>query len=151
VIKSLGSLVVVAGAAALLLQGTRLMLDERDYHSAKLWEDRGELTQAEEVYRRGLVLNPLNGRIHFGLARVLYHAGKYPEALTEAMLAERTYADSHIEVLKGYIQEGMGARRSALGTFRHAVALDPTLKNTLAEIEKLERELAGARTGAEEQ
>jgi Tfp pilus assembly protein PilF len=122
------------------------MRAERDYHAGVLQEERNDMTLAEGRYRHGVVLNPLNGRLHFALARVLYQTGKYPEALREALLAERTYADSHTWVLKGYVEEEMGAASPALETFRHAMALDPTLKSPPEEIKELERMLTGTWT-----
>jgi O-antigen ligase len=139
-LRLLTSVAVLVSAAALLLQRTRFAGAERDYRSGMLLEDRGEVTQAEQTYRHGSALNPLNGRLHFALARVLYETERYPEAREEVLLAERTYADSHTWVLKGYVQEKMGMVEPALETFRHALALDPTLKSPVVEIEKLEKE-----------
>lgn len=144
VVPLLASVAVLVCAGELMFQRTRLMLAERDYHLGMLLEDCTEWAQAEEHYRHGVALNPLGGRLHFGLARVLHHTERYPEALGEALLAERTYADSHTWVLKGHIQEKMGLPRAALETFRHALTLDPTLKSVPVEIERLERQLSGA-------
>jgi hypothetical protein len=63
---------------------------------------------------------------------------RYPAALTEVYLAERTYADSHLQVLKGRIQQRMGWGAAALETYRHVLALDPTLKTVQADIERLQ-------------
>lgn len=140
-LRLLASLAILGLAADLLITKGRQALAERDYLAAKALENRAELNTAEAVYRRGLARNPLNGRLHFGLARVLYKRGSNKESLCEAQLAERTYADSHTWVLKGYIQRDLGRPQQALATFRHAVALDPTLTIAPVEIEKLEREL----------
>jgi len=141
-LRLLASLALLACAGALLLETARCAAAERDYLAGMLLEDRGEMLQAEEKYRQGLGLNPLNGRLHFGLARVLYHTDRFPAALSEAQLAGRTYADSHLEVLKGRTQDRMGMNRAALETYRHALALDPTLKTVPPAIERLERGLS---------
>jgi hypothetical protein len=57
--------------------------------------------------------------------------------LAEVLLAERTFADSHLEVLKARIQDQMGLAGPALASYRHALALDPTLKSVQADIERL--------------
>jgi O-antigen ligase len=134
------SVLVLTSAGALVFERSRLMLAERDYRSGSLLEDRGDLAMATEAYSRGRALNPLNGRLHFGLARVYYLTHRFPEALTEVMLAEHTYADSHLEVLKGRIQDQMGMGRAALATYRHALELDPTLKSVQADIARLSKD-----------
>ena len=142
VLRLATSLVVVAGAVLLLVQIARDAVAERDYALATQLENRGELARAEESYRHGIQSNPLNGRLHFGLARVLYLADRYPEALGEIPLAERTYVDSHMEVLKGRIQDEMGLGPAALESYRRALALDPTLKTVQADIERLSKQRA---------
>jgi O-antigen ligase len=146
VMRLLASLAILICAGALLVERTCLAWAERDYLAGTLLENRGDVMGAEEKYRHGLALNPLNGRLHFALARLLYSCERYPDALGETLLAERTYVDSHIEVLKGHIHERMGMTRPALETFRHAMALDPTLKSVPAVIERLQRELSSETT-----
>jgi len=131
------SLGMVAGAALLLIQIGREAVAERDYALGRQLEARGEMARAEEVYRHGVHADPLNGRLHFGLARVLYVSERYPEALEEIPRAERTFADSHLEVLKARIEDQMGLAGPALETYRRALALDPTLKTVQADIERL--------------
>lgn len=138
-LRALASVIAVGFAGMLLFQVGRRAAAERDYALGLRLESRRELSQAEQVYRRGQARNSLHGRLHFGLARVLYREGKFSEALSEVLLAERTYADSHLEVLKARLQEGMGAIAPALETYRHALALDPTLTSVRADIERLAR------------
>jgi tetratricopeptide (TPR) repeat protein len=133
------SLGIVAGAGLLLFQIGCEAVAERDYALGRQFEAGGEMARAEEVYRHGIQADPLNGRLHFGLARVLYLGERYPEALGEIPRAERTFADSHLEVLKARIQDQMGLAGPALATYRHALALDPTLKTVQADIERLSR------------
>lgn len=138
--RVLASLAIVAAAVALLAQTTRQAAAERDYASALHLEDEGKLDHAAETYRHGVSLNPLNGRLHFGLARVLYLQGKNGEALSEALRADRTYQDSHLVVLTARIQDQMGMATAALETYRRALALDPTLKTVQADIERLQKQ-----------
>jgi O-antigen ligase len=136
-LRVLASLAVVALAAVLLLQIARRAVAERDYMVAIDNERRGDITRADQVFRQGLTHAPLHGRLRYGLARALYIQGKNSEALTEVLLAERTFADSHLEVLKARIQDQMGLAGPALETYRHALALDPTLTSVQADIERL--------------
>jgi Flp pilus assembly protein TadD len=51
--------------------------------------------------------------------------------------AERTYADSHQEVLRARILEQMGRGNEALAAYRHALWLDPTLTSVQGDIKGL--------------
>lgn len=139
VLRALASVGVLLCAGALLVEVTRRAQAERDYALALRFESRGEMAHAEETYRHGLALNPLNGRLHYGLSRVLYLQDRLPQALAETLLAERTYRDSHLEVLKARVEDRMGQAGAALEAYRHALALDPTLKTVQADIERLQR------------
>jgi tetratricopeptide (TPR) repeat protein len=132
------SLVLLVGAGALARQIVRQAQAERDYAVVLGFERRGEWAAAEQACRQGLALDPRNGRLHFALARALFSTDQAAEALAETLRAERTYRDSHIEVLKARILDLMGAARLALETYRHALALDPTLKTVQADIQRLE-------------
>jgi len=135
------SLVLPVGAGALVRQIVRQAQAERDYAVVLGFERRGEWTAAEQAIRQGLALDPRNGRLHFALARALFSTDQAAEALAETLRAERTYRDSHIEVLKARILDQMGAASPALETYRHALALDPTLKTVQADIQRLEAAL----------
>jgi O-antigen ligase len=135
--RVVATLAVAGFAALLLLQIARRAAAEYDYMLALGYERQGEIARAEQVFRQGLNQAPLHGRLRYGLARALYLQEMYPAALAEAELAGRTYADSHLEVLKARIQDQMGLAGPALETYRHALALDPTLKSVQADIERL--------------
>ncbi len=134
---------LVLGAGALVLQEIHQAQGDRAYLQARNLEARGELEAAVESYRRGVARDPWNGRAHFGLARVLYQQDELPEALAEIRLAERTYRDSHLEVLKARVADRMGLPRFALQCYRRALALDPTLKTVQADIKRLSMAMAG--------
>jgi O-antigen ligase len=136
-LRVVATLAVVGFAALLLLQIARRTAAEYDYMLALSAERQGDLARAEQTCRQGLARAALHGRLHYGLARVLYIQGRFPEALAEVLLAERTFADSHLEVLKARIQDQMGLAGPALASYRHALALDPTLKSVQADIERL--------------
>jgi tetratricopeptide (TPR) repeat protein len=122
-----------------LWQETRLLLSEREYQTASVLEDGNDLARAEAAYRECLRLNPFNGRGHFGLSRVLYESGRYSEALREAVEADQTYTDSHLEVLRARILDQMGSGALALAAYRRALWLDPTLTSVQADIERLSK------------
>lgn len=112
---------------------------ELNYTRALRLEDHEEYALAEDTYRRAVLFDPENDRLHFGLARALYLTDRLPEALREISLAERTYRDSHLEVLKARIQDQQGLRQQALESYRYALWLDPTLKTVQADIERLQK------------
>jgi O-antigen ligase len=136
-VKLACSLAILAAAGGLLWQQTRVLASERTYRSATVSEHAGDLAGAETAYRRSVELNPSNGRAHFGLSRVYYMAQRFSEALEEVVRAERTYTDSHQEVLRARILEQMDRGDDALAAYRHAVWLDPTLTSIQADIERL--------------
>jgi putative inorganic carbon (HCO3(-)) transporter len=130
----------VLGAAGFLVWG--MVRHTRAEHSFALGleqERRGNAPMAEQLFRRGLAWAPADGRVHYGLARTLYVQKQYPAALAEALQAEHTVADAHLEVLKARIQDQMGYSSPALETYRHALWFDPTLKSVRADIERLSR------------
>jgi tetratricopeptide (TPR) repeat protein len=130
-------LAILAAAGGLLWHETRLLASERAYQAATVLEDHNNLGDAEAAYRRSVDLNRLNGRAHFGLSRVYYLSGRFPEAWQEVMLAEQTYTDSHQAVLRARILDQMGRGPEALAAYRHALWLDPTLTSVQADIERL--------------
>jgi tetratricopeptide (TPR) repeat protein len=138
-LKAAGSLVILAAAGGLLWQQTRVLVSERWYQAALDLEDRNNLRGAEDAFRRSVDRNDLNGRAHFGLSRVLNSRNRSSEALEEIVLAERTYTDSHQEVLRALILDQMGRKSEALAAYRHALWLDPTLTSVQQDIERLSK------------
>jgi tetratricopeptide (TPR) repeat protein len=116
-----------------------VLASERLYQTASDLEDHNDLMGAGGVYRRSINLNDLNGRAHFGLSRVLYSRDRSREALEEIVRAERTYTDSHQEVLRARILGQMGRDSEALAAYRHALWLDPTLTSVQKDIERLSK------------
>jgi O-antigen ligase len=135
--KVAGGVAIVAAAGGLLWQQTRVLASERLYQVASDLENHNDRAGAEGAFRRSVELNDLNGRAHFGLSRVLSSRGRSSEALAEIVRAERTYTDSHQEVLRGIILEQMGKNSEALAAYRHAVWLDPTLTSVQQDINRL--------------
>jgi len=132
--------VVVLGAAILLALGiVRRALAEHSLALGLDEERRNGVAHAEQHFRAGLEQAPDDGRLRYGLARALYVQGQYQQALAEALKAQRTIADSHLEVLMARIQDQLGYRSPALEAYRHALWLDPTLKSVRADIERLTR------------
>lgn len=129
-------ILVVAGALA--VQISRGAAAERDCALATRFEGQGDLDLAEQAYRHGLRFDPLNGKLHFGLGRVLYFRHASAEARDQVHLAERTYRDPHLVVLEGRIEEQMGLAPEALETYRQALRLEPRLAGVEADIGRLE-------------
>ena len=100
-------------------------------------ERRGDAVSAEREFRAGLRCEPDDGRLHYGLARTMLLQERYSEALAEALKAERTLADSHLEVLKARSVDQLGFRSLALELYRHALWLDPSLKSVPGDIQRL--------------
>ena len=138
-LKVAGSMAILAGAGGLLWQQTRVLASEHFYQTASDREDHNDLAGAEGAFRRSVNLNDLNGRAHFGLSRVLYSRDRTSEALAEIVRAERTYTDSHQEVLRARILDQMARNSEALAAYRHALWLDPTLTSVQEDIERLRK------------
>ena len=139
IVKAMVCMLILAAAVGLLRHETRWLLSERAYQVATVLEDQNDLTGAENAYRRSIALNALNGRAHFGLSRMLYQTDHLHEALREVVRGEQTYADSHQEVLRARILERMNNREEALGAYRHALWLDPTLTTPHEGIQRLSK------------
>ena len=102
-------------------------------------ERQGDASLAARYFRTGIDRMTDEGRLHYGLARALYMQNQNAGALAEVLKAERTFADSHLAVLKARIVEQLGFRGPALELYRHALWLDPTLKSVPEDIERLSR------------
>ncbi len=137
-LRALGGIGVTALCAALLLQAAQRAWAERDNERGINLESCGDWQGAEQIDRHGLSQAPQNGKLHFALARVLYLQQEYEPALSEAELAEATYSDSHLVVLKARILDRMGRGAQALENYRRALRLDPTLRTVRPDIERLE-------------
>lgn len=134
-----GSVGITTMVFGTLWHQTRILQSEWFYQNASDREDHNNLAGAEETFRRSVNLNVLNGRAHFGLSRVLSSRGNPSEALKEIVTAERTYTDSHQEVLRALILEQMGRYDEALAANRHALWLDPTLTSVQESIDRLSK------------
>jgi O-antigen ligase len=133
-------------AAAAVLVGVAVWLGLGIWHRAQAshfeamglqMEGLGVVTKSEELYRRGLEVEPEDGNLQYALSRALYVGGKYDEALRFALLAQHTVADPHLEVLKARIQDGIGLRSEALTSYQRALWLDPSLDSVKPDIERL--------------
>jgi hypothetical protein len=75
-------------------------------------------------------LHGAQGRRHFSLARALFLRGRLAEALSEVLVAKRTFADPNIDVRQARILDHMAER---------ALVLDPTLTTVQGDIARLSR------------
>ncbi|MGH9650175.1 MAG: tetratricopeptide repeat protein, partial [Terriglobales bacterium] len=139
VLRSCATAFVLAAAIFLGSGIVRRALAEHSLALGLDAERRGDSASAGQNFRAGLALAPDDGPLHYGLARALFLQGQLSGALAEALRAELTIADSHLEVLKARIQDQMGYRSPALEAYRHAMWLNPTLKSVPADIERLSK------------
>ena len=136
--RALAGVAGVALAGLLMFQVSRRIQAELALGRGLERERQGDASLAARYFRTGIDRMPDEGRLHYGLARALYMQNKNAEALAEALRAERTVTDSHLEVLKARIVEQLGFRGPALGLYRHALWLDPTLKSVPGDIERFQ-------------
>jgi len=68
---------------------------------------------------------------------VLYFRQASKKAWDEALLAERTFSDSHLVVLQGRIEEQMHLPQEAFETYSHALQLDPSLTGLHSDMDRL--------------
>ncbi|MBI3079785.1 MAG: tetratricopeptide repeat protein, partial [candidate division NC10 bacterium] len=87
----------------------------------------GRFDEAIREYRRGLTIDPLNPRVHYSLARILYtEKGLYHEAVEayqRALALEPTFVEAHIGL--GDLYEEKGLYKEAIATYRKALVLKP--------------------------
>jgi tetratricopeptide (TPR) repeat protein len=87
----------------------------------------GRFDEAIREYRRGLGIDPLNPRVHYSLARILYtEKGLYHEAVEayqRALALEPAFVEANIGL--GDLYEEKGLYREAIATYRKALALKP--------------------------
>ncbi len=87
----------------------------------------GRFDEAIREYRRGLGIDPLNPRVHYSLARILYtEKGLYHEAVEayqRALAIEPTFVEAHIGL--GDLYEEKGLYSEAIVGYRQALALKP--------------------------
>jgi tetratricopeptide (TPR) repeat protein len=87
----------------------------------------GRFDEAVREYRRGLGIDPLNPRVHYSLARILYtEKGLYHEAVEayqRALGIEPGFVEAHIGL--GDLYEEKGLYQEAIATYRKALALKP--------------------------
>jgi tetratricopeptide (TPR) repeat protein len=138
-VRGLAASAVAVLCGTLLFQIAQRAQAEYEYAAGKDLEERGDYAGAEQADRLGISRTPSSGKLHFALARALFLQQRYPEALGEVHLAEPTWSDSHLEVLKARALDKMGQAGPALESYRRALALDPTLKTIQADIERLEK------------
>ena len=87
----------------------------------------GRFDEAIREYRRGLAIDPLNPRVHYSLARILYtEKGLYHEAVEayqRALALEPAFVEAQIGL--GDLYEEKGLYREAIAAYRKALAVKP--------------------------
>src|SRR5262249_48654559 len=99
-VKIGASAAILFAATMVLRNQVRLLESEWRCQAAADFERLGKRTAAEMAFRQSVASNDTNGRAHFGLSRVLEAQGDLPGALKEVTAAEKTFADSHQEILR---------------------------------------------------
>ncbi len=126
VVRAMASFTVLLIAVFLLWKVVNNARADLKYAAAVRVED-SDPSDAARLYGEAAGLAPWNGLIHFGFARALYVQDRDAEALSEAMVATKTYSDSHLEVLIARILEDMQRDSEAQEHYRRARYLDPGL------------------------
>jgi tetratricopeptide (TPR) repeat protein len=111
-------------------------------HLGRLYDQRGELREAERYYRDAIASSPQHGTAYIYLGAMLARAGRLEEA--EGLHREATECSTG-EVHEAYlnlalVQRGRGDYFGALKSLRQALALDPTYEeaqNALIDIERV--------------
>jgi tetratricopeptide (TPR) repeat protein len=85
------------------------------------------LVAAAAHYRRGLALEPVDGRQTANLAAVLWAAGERADAITALERAVRVDPDPMYLINLGYFQEAEGHVEAAWSSYAHALAQSPSL------------------------
>jgi tetratricopeptide (TPR) repeat protein len=89
-------------------------------------EDAGELDQAADLYRRAIVLDPLEPVLHFNLGNVLYGMAQLEESAAsfqQAIDHDSNYAEAWNNL--GNVQAELGRFPVAILAFRRSLALLP--------------------------
>jgi tetratricopeptide (TPR) repeat protein len=76
---------------------------------AELLADAGQLTEAEESYRRELAITPQNARVNYRYGLVLGQLGNTKDAiryLSRAVSVDPSLVDAHLNLGKALLQEG---------------------------------------------
>jgi tetratricopeptide (TPR) repeat protein len=117
-----------------------------------MWLDRGQhLDRAETLIRKANEMDPDNGAFVDSLGWLLFKQGKFPEALTELMRAEKLIRQDQPEPEPGDAEiydhiaqtyDKLGQRDKALEYWKHALDVKPDVE---AIRERAERELGIAK------
>jgi tetratricopeptide (TPR) repeat protein len=89
-------------------------------------EDAGQLSQAAEVYRQAIDLDPREPVLHFNLGNVLYALGQLPQSLAsfrKAVRLDPAYAEAWNNL--GNVHADLDQPELALAAFRRALELRP--------------------------
>ena len=134
-----------------------LALDERHalarYNLALVFFRADRFQPAIEELTRALAIQP-RPEIHYTLGTAYRHLGEFDRAaaaLTDAVAANRDYADAYLAL--GTVYKAKGDLKRAASSLRRAAALRPDLAAphvVLAQTLSLERDEAGARRAAAE-
>lgn len=93
------------------------------YVLGEVFERKGLLDRAEEMYRRAIALGNRGPLVRYNLATVLARQGELPAALELANRLAESHPDwSRSFVLLGFLYEQTGQAGEALGWYRRAIA-----------------------------
>ena len=110
-------------------------------HLGRLYDQRGELREAERYYREAISSSPQDGTAYIYLGAMLARAGRLEEAeVLHREATECTSGDIDEAYLNlGLVQRGRGDYFGALKSLRQALALAPPFgeeKNPFVDIER---------------
>ncbi len=102
------------------------------YYDKKDWD------RAIADYTEAIRLDPRNAEALNNRAWTKYIAGRPSDALTDADAALRIARDkAYIWDTRGHINEALGQKQSAISDYRKAIELDPNLKSSRDNLERL--------------
>ena len=123
-------------ASAAVLEG-RLKDHPRDFEALMLLglcrQQLDELGKAELSFAEAAQVQPTNSGARYSLARVLFLAGRFEEALAAVADAERLREPpARVNFLRGRIEEERGRFNQALEAYRQALAANRDMVDALA-------------------
>lgn len=102
---------------------------------------KGNLSDAENSFKRAIGINPLNPMSHYNLGTLYMGMKRFEEAMKEFKEAIRLnpdYADAHNNI--GTIYNFMGDRGNALRHFENSLKINPHQENIRMAVEDLKRQ-----------
>ena len=113
-------------------------------------------SQAEEIYRRIIKIEPNNAKAYYKLCYVLDDQNKLDDAVAACRKSIALNSDAQTYFFLGYVLRRQGKPEEAIAAYRQAIELDPKdaapykgLGNALSDQKKLDEAIAAYRKAIE--